>query len=134
MLNRLETARLRLKQNKCKLLSPSVEYLGHRISIKGLQPIDEKVRAIEKSPTPSNVFQLRSFIGLVNCYCKFLPNLANTLPPLYSLFIKTRSGNGHQIRRRHLTKQSVSLLLKACWSTMSQVRSYCYHVMPLHMA
>ena len=74
VLNRLETAGLRLKQNKCAFLLPSVEYLGHRISAKGLQPTDEKVRAIEKAPTPSNVSQLRSFNGLVNYYCKFLPN------------------------------------------------------------
>ena len=71
VLNRLETAGLRLKQNKCAFLLPSVEYLGHRISAKGLQPTDEKVRAIEKAPTPSDVSQLRSFVGLVNYYCKF---------------------------------------------------------------
>ena len=39
---------------------------------------------------PSNVSQLRSFIGLVNYYCKFLPNLANTLAPLYSLLQKDK--------------------------------------------
>ena len=33
-----------------------------------------------------------------------------------------------------MTKQNVSLLLTACWSTMTQARSYCYHVMPLPMA
>lgn len=65
-------------------------YLGHRISAKGLQPTDEKVRAIKEAPSPSNVSQLRSFIGLVNYYCKFLPNLANTLAPLYSLLQKNK--------------------------------------------
>ena len=37
----------------------------------GLQPTDEKVWAVEKAPTPSNVSQLCSFIGLVNNYCNF---------------------------------------------------------------
>ena len=66
VLSRLETAGLRLKQNKCAFLLPSVEYLGHRISAKGLQSTDEKVQAIEKAPTPRNVSQLHLCNGLVN--------------------------------------------------------------------
>ena len=82
VLSHLETAGLRLKRNKCAFLLPSVEYLGHRISAKGLQSTDEKVQAFEKAPTPSNVSQLHSCIGLVNYYCKFLPNLASALATL----------------------------------------------------
>ena len=67
-----------------------MEYLGHKITTKGLQPTEEKVRAIKEAPPPSNVSQLRSFIGLVNYYGKFLPNLANTLAPLYSLLQKDK--------------------------------------------
>ena len=59
VLSRLETAGLRLKQNKCGFLLMSVDYLGHRISAKGLQPTDKKVLAIKEAPPPSNVFQLR---------------------------------------------------------------------------
>ena len=54
---------------------PSVECLGHKISAKGLQPSGEKVRAIREAPPPTNVSQLRSFLGLVNYYGKFLPHL-----------------------------------------------------------
>ena len=64
---------------------PSVDYLGHTISAEGLQPTREKIRAITDAPTPSNVAQLRSFLGLVNYYSKFLPQLATTLSPLYLL-------------------------------------------------
>ena len=56
----------------------------------GLQPTEEKVRAIKEAPPPSNVSQLRSFLGSVNYYSKFLPKLANTLAPLYSLLQKTK--------------------------------------------
>ena len=75
----LEKAGLRLKQEKCSFMLPSVDYLGHTISAKGLQPTQEKVRAITDAPTPGNVSQLRSFFGLVNYYSKFLPQLATTL-------------------------------------------------------
>ena len=90
VLTRLEAAGLHLKRNKCAFLLPSVEYLGHKISADGLQPTEEKVRAIKEAPHPTNVSQLRSFLGLVNYYSKFLPNLANTLAPLYSLLQKTK--------------------------------------------
>ena len=90
VLTRLEAAGLHLKRNKCAFLLPSVEYLGHKISADGLQPTEEKVRAIKEAPHPTNVSQLRSFLGLVNYYSKFLPNLANTLAPLHSLLQKTK--------------------------------------------
>ena len=67
---------------------PAVEYLGHKISAQGLQPTDEKIQAINNAPAPTDVSQLKSFLGLVNYYCKFLPNLSNTLAPLYRMLQK----------------------------------------------
>lgn len=64
---------------------PAVEYLGHRITAQGLQPTDEKVQAIKNAPAPTNVSQLKSFLGSLNYYGKFLPNLSSTLAPLYRL-------------------------------------------------
>ena len=105
VLTRLEAAGLHLKKNKCEFLLSSVEYLGHKITADGLQPTEEKVRAIKEAPPPTNVSQLRSFLGLVNYYSKFLPNLANTLAPLYSLLQKTSNGHGEHHKRQHLQKQ-----------------------------
>ena len=79
VLSRLEAAGLRLKRDKCTFMLPSVEYLGHTILAEGLQPTTEKVRAIVDAPAPQNVSQLRSFLGLVNYYGKFLPNLSSIL-------------------------------------------------------
>lgn len=89
VLTRLESAGMRLKRNKCAFLLPTVEYLGHKISAQGLQPTDEKIRAINNAPAPTDISQLKSFLGLINYYCKFLPNLSNTLAPLYRLLQKT---------------------------------------------
>ena len=84
-LERLESAGARLKRGKCSLMIPEVEYLGHRISAKGIHPVPEKVSAVREAPRPKDVFQLRSFLGMVNYYGKFLPNLATLLRPLYDL-------------------------------------------------
>lgn len=85
VLLRLENAGIHLKKDKCSFMLPEVQYLGHKISAKGLEPSEGKVKAIRKAPTPKNVTQLKSFLGAVNYYCKFLPNLANNLSPLYKL-------------------------------------------------
>ena len=69
-------------------LLPSVEYLGHTISEEGLQTSESKVSGIVKAPNPKNVSELRSFLGLVNYYHKFLPDLATMLAPLYALLQK----------------------------------------------
>ena len=73
---------------KCKFLAPSVTYLGHRIDQFGLHPISEKVKAIQKAPEPSNVSELKAYLGLLTYYSKFLPNMATVLAPLYNLLRK----------------------------------------------
>jgi hypothetical protein len=88
VLARLEAAGMRLKRNKCSFLLPQVEYLGHQISAKGLQPTEEKVRAIQDAPAPQNVSQLKSFLGMLTYYSKFLPNMSTRLAPLYRLLQK----------------------------------------------
>ena len=85
VLNRLQTAGLRLKNKKCSFMLPSVECLGHVIDLVGLHPTQAKVKAIQEAPTPKNVAELHSFLGLINYYGKFLPNLSATLAPLYKL-------------------------------------------------
>ena len=88
VLRRLETAGMRLKRSKCAFMLSEVEYLGHRITAEGLRPTPEKTQAIVNAPAPQSVSQLKSFLGLVNYYAKFLPNLSSALAPLYSLLQK----------------------------------------------
>ena len=68
VLNRLEIAGFRLK---CAFMLDSVNYLGHKILEKGLQPTEDKIRAITEVSPPTNVSQLRSFLGPINYYGKF---------------------------------------------------------------
>ena len=54
----------------------------------GLHTTKDKVRAIIEAPEPRNVQELRSFLGLLNYYGKFIPNLATMLHPLHKLLCK----------------------------------------------
>ncbi|XP_056118298.1 uncharacterized protein K02A2.6-like [Rhinichthys klamathensis goyatoka] len=85
VLKRMSEAGLRLKQCKCTFQAESVTYLGHQISAHGLFPVAEKVRAIKEARKPGNVSELKSFLGMVTYYGKFLPELSTVLGPLYRL-------------------------------------------------
>lgn len=58
--------------NKCYFMQDAVEYLGHRVDAEGLRATPEKVAVIENTPLPQNAQQMRSFLGLLNYYRKFL--------------------------------------------------------------
>ncbi|XP_033637865.1 uncharacterized protein K02A2.6-like [Asterias rubens] len=88
VLTRLQSAGLRLKQEKCKFFAPEVVYLGHRINATGLHPTMEKVQAIKDAPVPRNVTELKSYLGILNYYAKFLPNLSSLIAPLHCLLRK----------------------------------------------
>ena len=84
-LKRLSDAGLRLKESKCSFMKPSLECLGHRVDAEGFHPVEAKVKAVKDAPAPKNVSELKSFLGMINFYGKFLPNLASTLEPLHLL-------------------------------------------------
>ena len=81
----LKSAGVTLKQPKCIFLASSVEYLGHIIDKDCLHLAPEKVQAIQDAPEPRNLSELKSFLGLINYYSKFMSNLAMFLSPLYRL-------------------------------------------------
>ena len=82
---RLEDYGLRLKKSKCEFLKTRVEYLGYCIDADGLHKSPAKVKAIVEAPRPQNQHQLRSFLGLVNYYGKFISSLSTITHPLNQL-------------------------------------------------
>ena len=87
VMSRLGVRGIKLKRTKCKFMLPSVEYLGNHISGEGINPTKEKLSAIVDAPVQEDISQLKSFLGLVNNYTKFLP-CPDTLAPLYKLVTK----------------------------------------------
>ena len=109
VLERLEGAGLRLKKEKCQFMLPEVEYLGHKVSRQGLQPTNKKIQAVENAPEPSNVLQLKSFLGLINYYGKFLPHLSTVLAPLYALLQKDKKWEWGEEQRMAFTAAKANL-------------------------
>ena len=88
VLERLHKYNLHLKMAKCEFLKREVVYLGLKIDAKGLHPVEEKVDAVKRAPVPQNVSELRSFLGMVQYYHPFLPDLATKLAPLHEFLKK----------------------------------------------
>ena len=72
----------------------------------------EKVKAIQDAPQPRSITELKSYLGLLTYYSRFLPNLSNTLAPLYKLLKRTVQWNWNEEQETAFT-QSKKLLLSS---------------------
>ena len=87
---RLQDHGIRLNPARCIFFQPGLEFLGHWIDQHGIRPLPQKMEAIMEASSPTNVTELKSYLGLLNYYGKFLPNLATILHPLHDLLQKDR--------------------------------------------
>ena len=67
---------------------PEVTYVGHRITRDGIYPLVGKVKAIQDSPRPNNLKELQAFLGMLNYYSCYIPNVTSMLAPLHKLIDK----------------------------------------------
>ncbi len=81
----LKTHGLHLHPGKCKFFQESVEYLGHVIYLGGLGMQQTKVEAIARISRPMDVNRVRTFMGLVNYYLKYVKGFNAMAKPLNML-------------------------------------------------
>ena len=67
LFNRLRTAGLKVNLDKCKFGANNVNYLGYRLTPEGILPGLDKLKAVRDSKMPTNVQEIRQFMGLCNC-------------------------------------------------------------------
>ena len=85
VLQRLLDAGLKVNAPKSHFAQHQVEYLGYWITREGVQPLPNKIMAIQKIATPKTRRELRRFIGIVNYYRDMWPKRSETLAPLSRL-------------------------------------------------
>ena len=88
--DRLRDAGLKLKPSKCQFGCKSVPYLGFIATPEGISPDPGKVESVRTYPVPTNLKQVRSFLGLANYYRRFIPKFAHICHPLTQLTRKNQ--------------------------------------------
>ena len=78
---------MKLKKSKCVFMKPSVEYFAFVVDQHGIHPSPRKIQAIQEVPEPQNATELKSFLGLVNYYRKFIPDMSTLVHPLNRLLM-----------------------------------------------
>ena len=85
LLERLDAYGMHIQPEKCHFCEREVKFLGYQISREGILPLQDNVAAIQELNPPSNLQELRRFLGMVNYYHNFIPEVARLLAPLHEL-------------------------------------------------
>ena len=85
VLTGMEKANLTLNPDKCEFSKPSVKYVGYIIGSNGISADPDKVKAICDMKPPTNIHEVRRFLGMVNQLGKFTPKLAENSKPIRDL-------------------------------------------------
>ena len=85
VLLRIKSAGLKLKPAKCHFFRKQVAFLGHVVSEDGIATDPEKIQAVVSWPPPTNVTQVRAYLGFCSYYRRFIPNFSQIAHPLSRL-------------------------------------------------
>lgn len=85
VLKKLSDAGLKLNGNKCVFFQEKISYLGFTIDKHGLHKNKERYESFLNAPIPTNIHELRAFIGMANQYSRFIFGFASKMDPLYQL-------------------------------------------------
>ena len=144
VLKRLEEYNLRIKKPKCCFFQDKVEFLGKVVTKEGIAASSGKVEAVLKIPPPQSLTQLRSFLGIVNHYRKFVPLLADLSDPLNHLLKKDTPWEWSSECQESFTKLKEALtsttvlahydpmmpIALACDASSIEIGAVIYHVDP----
>ncbi|KAL5540065.1 hypothetical protein UlMin_045795 [Ulmus minor] len=90
VLQTLKQHQLYAKFSKCEFWLSSVQFLGHVVSKDGISVDASKIEAVSKWPAPTNVTEIRSFLGLAGYYRRFVEGFSSLSAPLTGLTKKNK--------------------------------------------
>ncbi len=88
VLNQLTTAGAKIALHKGQWCKTKVNYVGLLVGRNGIEPQSNRTQAIQSIKTPTNISELRSFLGVCNYSRQFIENYADIVRPLTSLLKK----------------------------------------------
>jgi hypothetical protein len=94
LFQRISQANLTIRPTKCFFGFTNVSFIGHTVSDGQIQPHPDKIEQIQNAECPKTKKQVRSFLGMIGFYRKYMPNFAAIAVPLTDL---TKKGKSNQI-------------------------------------
>ncbi|XP_037083880.1 uncharacterized protein K02A2.6-like [Pollicipes pollicipes] len=88
VLDRLARSNVTINQAKSVFRQTTIEFCGHKLSSAGVVPLTSTVRAVVEAPPPTNVRELRSFLGTTGWFSRFVPAYATVVRPMADLLKK----------------------------------------------
>ena len=88
----------KLKPSKCEVFKSEINYLAHHVSQKGVLPLKKNLESIAQCPSLDTYTKVKSFVGLVGHYRRFIKGFAKIAVPLYNL----TSGNNKDKKSEHV--------------------------------
>ena len=79
--DQLRRSRLKIQIDKSEFLRKEVEFLGHVITPQGIKPNPRKIEAIQKFPIPRTAKEIKSFLGLIGYYRRFIKDFSKITKP-----------------------------------------------------
>ena len=113
----MEEYGMTLNKGKCKFRQEIVEFLGFMISKDGIYPKEERLAAIKKFARPTNITELRRFMGMAQQLSKFTTNLAEVSEPLRGL-MSSKNAWLWTSTKQHLKQQKSFYVLLQFWPSM----------------
>ncbi|CAK9799271.1 Transposon Ty3-I Gag-Pol polyprotein [Anthophora plagiata] len=80
--------RLTFKLSKCAFAQSEVDYLSYRVSIEGIRPNDDNIKAVLNYPCPRKTKDVLRFVSLASYFRRFIPGFSIIAKPLYDLVKK----------------------------------------------
>ncbi|XP_064482545.1 uncharacterized protein K02A2.6-like [Ornithodoros turicata] len=111
VLKRLSAEGLKLN-HKCVFDVVELTFLGHVVNAHGLLPQTSAIQALQRAPPPTDLKSLRSFLGLLGYYSKFIHHFAELVEPMRELL---REGKTFEwTSRADQTFNKVKATLSSC--------------------
>ena len=102
---RLSDHGLKLKPSKCHFFKETVKYLGHRVSAEGVSTDEDKIKAVREWKMPETEEELRSWLGFVGYYRRFIRNFSQIAKPLHQLTTSFNKDKRNKEKRKEAFKE-----------------------------
>ena len=114
VLTKLENEGYKASKKKSKFYLKETVWLGHTIAQDGIRPNKEKTEAINKLNPPTNTKTLKSFLGAIQYFAKFIPNLSEKTDNMRQLLKKNTKWEWTEERNTDFNKIKKELTSQPC--------------------